>query len=132
MAEKTVRDLMTESVRTVTRSSLLGDVRDLMYEGQFRHVPVVEDGELVGLITDRDLARITGSRTRRETEELLWDTPVERVMTRDVETADPDESLREAGERMLEAKYGCLPVVEGRVLVGILTEADFVRHVVQP
>lgn len=129
MSQTFVKDLMTTEVRTVSRSTPLGVVRELMYEGRFRHVPVVDDEELVGLVTDRDLQRVFGRSPRRVHEELA-EVAAERVMTWPVETADPDEPLRDAGERMLEAKYGCLPVVEGRVLVGMLTEADFVRHFV--
>jgi CBS domain-containing protein len=124
-----VRDLMTEPVMTVTPSTRLLEVRDLMIQGNFRHVPVVEDDELVGLISDRDLGRILG-RVSSRLEEMLEDLPASQVMSRTLETAEPDEPLREAGARMLEGKYGCLPVVEGHRVVGILTEADFVRHVV--
>jgi CBS domain-containing membrane protein len=126
MSRTLVKDLMTAEVRTVSRSTPLGVVRQLMEDGRFRHVPVVDDDELVGLLTDRDLQRVYGRSPRRVHDELS-EVAAERVMTFPVETADPDEPLRDAGERMLEAKYGCLPVVEGRLLVGMLTESDFVR-----
>ena len=131
MSQLTVRDLMTETVKTVTRTTPLREVRDLMYEGNFRHVPVVEDDEVVGLVSDRDLGRVLGRTSGGRREELLEEMAVALMMTWPVETVDPDEPIGEAGERMLEGKFGCLPVVEGRHLVGILTETDFVRHVVR-
>jgi CBS domain-containing membrane protein len=56
---------------------------------------------------------------------------VAEIMTVVPETADPEMLVEEAGQLLLEYKFGCLPVVEGTKLVGILTEADFVRHVVE-
>lgn len=126
-----VRDLMTEGVFAVNVNDHLVTVSDLMDERNIRHAPVVEDGRLVGLISNRDLLRHSvkgqaGILPELERSVQLTVTAGE-IMTRDVETAQPDQDIREAARVMLEYKYGCLPVVEGSRLVGILTEADFVR-----
>jgi CBS domain-containing membrane protein len=122
-----VRDVMTAEVRSAHRGDSLSELDAWMNEGRFRHVPVVDDDdELVGIVSHRDLVRaIVGSRRSRA--ERLEHLVAWQVMTAPVETAAPDETLAEAAQRMLEGKLGCLPVVEGRHLVGILTESDFVR-----
>jgi CBS domain-containing membrane protein len=129
-----VRDLMTSNVLVVGPDDPVTKLRDLMADKHIRHVPVVEDGEdLVGVVSDRDLlARALGTDTDLPLslqDELLDGDKVRDVMTWDPETVDVDEDLAMAAQVMLENKYGCLPVLEEGKLAGILTEADFVRHV---
>jgi len=132
MNELHVRDLMTPNVVTIRPGDSIAMAYDLMLEHRFRHLVVVdEDGELVGLLTHRDLLRCSLIE-RSELplgiqRSILQRVRVEEVMTSEVETADPGEWLDKAAQIMFENKYGCLPVVEGSRLVGILTEADFVR-----
>lgn len=127
-----VRDLMTSEVFALTPGDSIVAVRDLMHDHGVRHIPVVDDqGDLVGLVSHRDLLR--NSLIERtdvpdfvETD-MLSRLKVEDVMTGSVERIGPDTELREAAEIMFENKFGCLPVTEGQRLIGILTEADFVR-----
>jgi CBS domain-containing membrane protein len=107
-----------------------------MEEHRCRHMPVVDgEGDLVGLVTHRDLLRyalIEQPEVPRFVETALLERlTVGDVMVREVETVDPGAELRQAAQTMIENKFGCLPVVEGRRLVGILTESDFVRRVAQ-
>lgn len=130
-----VRDLMTEKVETVRPDDDLNEVYDLMDARRIRHVPVIEEEELVGLVTQRDLLRgalaeATGLPMSAQ-RDLLRSVRVETVMIVEPTTVEPDTTLREAGELLMEHKLGCLPVVEGNELVGILTEADFVRHTLE-
>ena len=124
-----VRDLMTEEV--VAEDSLAA-LRDLMYDRDVRHMPVVDrDRELVGLVTKRDLLR-DSLIEQRDVPDFVEEVILERrrvgeLMTTAVEAIEPDADIGEAARIMFENKFGCLPVVEGRRLVGILTEADFVR-----
>lgn len=131
MSPLRVRDLMTEGVFAVGVEDDLATVSDLMDERNIRHAPVVQDGRLIGLISHRDLLRYalkgqvgTPPEVERANQLLLT---AGEIMTRDVATAAPDEDIRGAARVMIENKYGCLPVVEGSRLVGILTESDFVR-----
>lgn len=123
-----VRDLMSPNPVTLDDDAPLARAQDLMRTGHFRHLPVVSGGRLVGLITHRDLARETGPEP--DPAVSRW-TKAGWVMTRNVRTIEPDRTAIEAGELMLESHYGCLPVLEEGRIVGILTEADFVRWVVK-
>lgn len=131
-----VRDLMTERVFTLQPNDDLEALYDLMDAHHVRHVPVVDrDGDLVGLVTQRDLARsVLGAQDvlpLSVQQEMLRRRKVREIMATEVETVEPDENLKVAAEMLLENKIGCLPVVEGAHLVGILTESDFVRRYVE-
>ncbi len=131
-----VRDLMTERVFTLQPNDDLEALYDLMDTHHVRHVPVVDrDGDLVGLVTQRDLARsVLGAQDvlpLSVQQEILRRRKVREIMATEVETVEPDENLKVAAEMLLENKIGCLPVVEGAHLVGILTESDFVRRYVE-
>ena len=127
-----VRDLMTDDVVAVKPTDTLAEVRDLMSERDIRHMPVVGwDGELVGLISQRDLLR-NSLIEQAELPAYVEDSILEKLRVRELmntglASTAPDCDIREAAQVMLENKFGCLPVVEGVSLVGILTEADFVR-----
>jgi CBS domain-containing membrane protein len=128
-----VNDLMTRDVFAVRPDDDLATVRDLMDDHQVRHVPVVDsEDELIGLVSHRDLLRAALiERADLPTfveRNLLERTKVRSLMTTYVETVDPEDGIDEAARRMFESKLGALPVTEGGRLVGILTEADFVRH----
>lgn len=125
-----VRDLMTEKVFTVTPSDDLATLYDLMDSRHVRHVPVVEDKEVVGLVTSTELSRgALGNLVElplSEERAVLRRRHIRDIMSTEPDTIEPDALLRDAAEMLLENKIGCLPVVEGLRLVGIITEADFV------
>jgi CBS domain-containing membrane protein len=127
-----VRDLMTSKVFTLRADENLTALYDLMEAEHIRHIPVVdEQGDVVGLVTHRDLLRSAladPSLPVSIQRQVLETATVEEIMMTSVETIEPDQDIREAAEIMMENKFGCLPVVENGHLVGILTEADFVRH----
>lgn len=131
-----VRDLMTPDPYTLAPRDTLAALYDLMDTRRVRHVPIVDsDGELVGLLTHTDLAMTAlGSLSDlplSQERDLLQRRRIREVMVTEVETIDPDAPLVEAAQTLFENKIGCLPVVEGNRLVGILTESDFVRRFVQ-
>jgi CBS domain-containing membrane protein len=134
MAKMLVEDLMTGDIAVVRESDNLATAYDLMESLHIRHLPVVdEEGVLVGLVSHRDLLRALYAAEElpvAERREMLRAMEVRQIMTPDPEPVEPGDDLADAGERMLENKFGCVLVVEGEKLVGILTEADFVRHVV--
>jgi CBS domain-containing membrane protein len=127
-----VRDLMSRDPKTLGRNDQLSLADDLMRQERIRHLPVLdEDGELVGILSQRDLFRGAlaralgyGETAQRRVLGLL---AVKEVMTNQVVTVAPDASVTDAARTMVDRKIGCLPVVEGGKLVGILTEGDFVE-----
>lgn len=117
---------MTRDVVTLKETQNLAKADELLRLHRIRHLPVVRQEKLVGLITHRDLLRAAATHATDPAAQPLW---AADIMTRDVQTVRPDTPLRRAVTLMLEHKYGCLPVVdEGGVLQGILTEADLVRY----
>lgn len=129
---KLVRDLMTTDVVTVERNEKLLIADDVMRLGRIRHLPVVDDeGALAGIVSQRDLfhngllkALGYGTHAQRRALDMVV---VKEAMKTEVETIAPDAPLLDAARRMLELKIGCLVVVEGGKVSGILTEADFVK-----
>ncbi len=132
-ARPSVADLMTAVVHTIAPETRLAESWHLMRRMRIRHLPVVDPLQhLVGLITHRDLLAAAPSATDvpQEASRLLpleWLTARE-VMETHLTVATPEEPAAAAGQRMLAAKIGCLPVVDetGR-LAGIVTEEDFLR-----
>ncbi len=131
----TVRDLMTASPITVPRSTTVVDARALMAKSRIRHLLVVDDDRLAGIVTDRDirlnLASPATSLSVWELNYLLARLTVEQTMTSPVITIHSDRDAREAAQIMLEHKIGALPVIDGHRLVGIITETDILRAFVQ-
>ena len=125
-----VRHVMSRPAITVDPSTLLLDAALALRTGAIRHLPVIENGQLVGLLTDRDIQRCAPSRLIPITEDgynqVFAGTTVSRVMTREPLFVAPDESLPAAIALMQQSRYGCLPVVENGELVGILTRSDLV------
>ncbi|MCA9582744.1 MAG: CBS domain-containing protein, partial [Myxococcales bacterium] len=94
----------------------------LMNEHGFRHLPVLQGGKLVGIVSDRDLGLIAGLNEVNPDE-----TPIEEAMTQVLYTASPDTLLSEVLDRMYEHKAGSVLVTEGQKVVGIFTTHDAVR-----
>jgi len=126
-----VADIMSRNVSTLRRNDPLSAVGDLMNAQRIRHMPILDDdGKLAGIVSQRDLflsglVRALGFGTSA-TEKVLDNVLVKEAMTKDVITTTPDTPLAEAAALMVERKIGCLPVIDGGKLVGILTEGDFV------
>jgi CBS domain-containing membrane protein len=127
-----VRDLMSTDLVTLTEDDTLADGQRCMARGRIRHLPVVRDSKLVGLLTHRDLLAasfsIFADVHTAEQRRIFVTVPVVEAMHRDVVTVPPTLPVKEAAEILLKNKYGCLPVVDDDGdLVGIVTEADFLQ-----
>jgi len=122
---------MSSPVQTIQSRASLASALDAMMAADIRHLPVVDgEGRLCGIITERDLFRHALADTSLDNQRgYLEHLRVEDVMATRPRTVGPDIDLKDAGRTMFILKYGCLPVVEGELLVGILTEADFIRLV---
>lgn len=123
-----VRDVMQSKLVTVSPKTTLPQAMRLAAERRVRHLPVVEDGELVGIVSDRDLKQSMASpATSLEVHELnylLNRLAVAEIMTKAVITIGPRSPVEEAARLMLQEKISALPVIDGGQLVGIITETD--------
>src|SRR5262245_31802746 len=127
----TVRDYMVSEVETLTPEDSLETAVMLERRLRIRHIPILENGELVGMVTDRDLKRALPSPmtgTDQQTfERVVQTTHVRQIMTRSPTTIPPAAPLRDAVQILCEKKFGALPVVENGKLVGIITGVDMLR-----
>jgi CBS domain-containing protein len=118
----TVADFMTRELVTMKESDDLALAESILRLGGIRHLPVVRDRKLVGLVTQRDLLRAGASGASGRERQAL------DIMTKEPTAVAPRTPLVQAARLMLRHKYGCLPVCEeDGTLVGIITESDFVR-----
>ncbi len=109
-----VASVMTRPVVTIGSTRSTGEARELMRARRFRHLPIVDGGRLVGIVSDRDV----GSASR----------PLSEVMHAQVISVTPDTPVESAAALMLENQIGSLAVLgENRELVGIVTESDLFR-----
>ena len=130
---RVVADIMTRDLITVHEEDNLQEVQSDMNIFRKRHLPVVDGDRLVGLLSHRDLLRMsTGSLERNSFMDAIdaerkGETFVAEVMTRDLVTTTPQTPLAEAARTLANSFHGCLPVVDEQDrLVGMVTEHDFV------
>jgi CBS domain-containing membrane protein len=130
-----VSDIMTRKVITLGENQTVEKVEQSMDTFRFRHLPVVRGTKLVGLISHRDMLQVSSSSLSSERDvrdQLIHQVPAKRIMRTEVVTLSPDDSIIAAGEQMWDMKVGCLCVTDDDDnLLGIVTEADFVRLAVQ-
>jgi len=130
-----VKEWMTSPVISVAPSTLISDAHQLMKDKTVRRLPVVQDGKLVGVVTIGDVREASPSdATTLSIWELnyLWaQLTVEKVMTKEAITIEPETQLLDAAELMMEHKVSGIPVVKGDELVGIITESDIFRMLIR-
>ena len=123
-----VKDVMKKSVITVEPETTVTEAKELMNKNNISKLPVVKGGKLVGIITKNDLLQAGPSLATTldmyEISYLLSKLNVKKIMTTKVLTVSPDDVVEEAARVMVEKQVGCLPVVKGNALVGIITEND--------
>ena len=123
-----VSEWMTANPKTVSSKTPVMEAMQHLRDGGFRRLPVVDNGKLVGIATDRDLKEATPSKASTlsvyELNYLLSKLTVGDVMVKDVFTVGPDDPIENAALLMEENKVSGLPVVEGDAVVGVLTITD--------
>ena len=133
----TVQELMSPNPVTLSRFNTLHDARMIMQENRFRHIPIVDENDLLcGLVTQRNvLANGISSQNFADGEELSQietGTLLADIMTTNVTTVAADVKISDAAQLLHRKKYGCLPVVNSNnQLIGIITDHDFVAMTIQ-
>ncbi len=128
-----VEEIMSTDVFTLGRNDKLSVADDVMKQQRIRHIPVLNaDGDLCGILTQRDLFRgillsSLGYGSRAE-QKMLDSLSIKEAMHDEVITITPESTLSDAANLMLSNKVGCLPVVDDERLVGMISEADFVKQ----
>ena len=127
-----VQDLMVRDVVTLSANEEFSLADQVMKLNRIRHLPVVDGGRLVGMVSHRDLLRAQSRLLAKASVEpppgtRVVSVNVAEIMTKDVLTVSPTTAASEAARLLLVNKTGCLPVVEDGELVGIVTEADFLK-----
>jgi acetoin utilization protein AcuB len=117
-----VEQVMTRKAVTVAPGATLEAAEAIMQRGRFRHLPVVEDGRLVGVVSEREVR--PPDRVDAQLARSLRDHTVSSVMQRGVITVAPEDSLEHAAQLLHTNEIGCLPVLRGRDLAGIITTSD--------
>lgn len=129
-----VRSRMSSEVQAVTPQHSIADALALTRQHRIRHLPVVEAGNLIGIVTERDLrlaAPPVWAVNGEEVRAALASKKVGDVMGTHVITVTPETPIEEAAKLLYENKIGCVPVLAGERLVGILTESDLLRALVE-
>ena len=126
-----ISEIMTREVITLRPESNLREAIGIIQKFRIRHIPVVDEGKLAGIVTDRDIKRATpsihGGVTQEDYERVLNETKLFQVMTRDPMTVSPASSVKDVAKLLVDKKYGALPVVYDGVLVGIISDIDLLR-----
>ena len=135
-APKLVADIMTRDAITVYEEENLVQVIERLRDRAFHHLPVVDGTKLVGLLSQKDLFRVTVTGrdhsflSRAREARFLEETFVRDIMQTKPLVVRPDETIQSLARRMLDQRAGCAPVVDGEGnLVGVVTENDLVKLV---
>ena len=127
-----VSKIMTSDIQTVHVGQQLSEVRRMLADNPYHHVPVVSGDKLVGIITSTDMLRLSlgiyGVDERAVDAMLDSQHTIESVMTTDPKTIGVKDTVRSAAEVLGEGKFHSLPVVEGDTLVGLVTSTDLIRY----
>jgi acetoin utilization protein AcuB len=131
-----VKDRMTSDPVTVSTDTSLKEALDLIRSKPFRHLPVVnEEGKLVGIVTEKSLVYASPTPATSlsvfEVDYILTRTKVGQIIGGPVITVEPGLPIEEAARMMIDHRIGCLPVVEGDELMGIISDTDIFRVLVE-
>lgn len=130
-----VEELMTSNVYTVEPHDLIDRVFFLIHYEKVRHLPVVEKGKVVGMVSDRDMYKALGPKSNSNaieanksgTELHVIPKKVQNIMRRGIISISPDSLASDAAALMAEHKIGAVPVVQNDKLVGILSSTDILK-----
>jgi acetoin utilization protein AcuB len=126
-----VRDAMTREVITLGPDASAAQALGVCRVNNIRHLPIVERGRLVGLVSDRDLRDVSPPRGTADEENTLGWVRVRDIMTQELITIHPLDTIEHAARELADRRIGCLPVVVDGELVGIITSSDMMHTLIE-
>lgn len=127
-----IEEIMRKKIVTIQPSTTIGEALLLLRANRIRHLPVIENDFLVGIVSDRDLRDALPSRLlTHDDDDTVLHKPVADIMMKQVITAHPLDFIEDAALQIYEHKIGSLPIVECNRLVGLLTESDLFSSLIE-
>jgi CBS domain-containing membrane protein len=128
----TVSEIMMGSPVTLAPDDTLDLANDIISLGRIRHIPILDNGKLVGLISGRDLIGTAANRifglNQKSRSTLLKGEMIKNIMKKRVVTVTPDTPIKDAATLMADKKIGCVPVVSDGALVGLVTTTNVLHY----
>ncbi|MGB3262075.1 acetoin utilization AcuB family protein [Paenisporosarcina sp.] len=127
-----VEQMMTTDVVTLQASHTIKDAINLLREKKIRHLPITDhDGHVVGIVSDRDIKEATPSNLLDGQHQDVYATKLEEIMTKNPVIGHPLDFVEEVATIFYDQQIGCLPIVSGGKLVGIVTETDLLYKYIE-
>ena len=129
-----VSKIMTAQPITVNETNNISDVAQIFKERNIHHIPVVSGSELIGMISKTDIDRIsfvTGNQDEKANTQIYDSLSIDQVMTKNVESVDTADTIKEAAELLARGSYHALPVLEDGSLQGIVTSTDIINYLLE-
>jgi len=134
-AQVPVSEIMTREVVKLNLKDELTKAEMLFKKHKIRHIPVVENQKIIGMLSYSDLLRISFADAVFDDEEIdsvVYDMfDIQQVMTKNIVTIDRNATIKQAAEILAEREFHALPVVDGEQLVGIVTTTDLIRYLLK-
>jgi len=128
-----VREIMMGSPVCLKPEDTLDLANDIISLGRIRHIPIIDEGRLVGILSERDLIGATATYIfglkQKNKSALLKSFAIKDVMKKRVISVGPDTEIRDAASIMQKKKIGCVPVLTDGAVIGLVTTTDILRYV---
>jgi CBS domain-containing protein len=129
-----VSKIMTSQPITVNETNNISDVAQIFKERNIHHIPVVSGPTLIGMISKTDIDRIsfvTGSQDEKANTSIYKNLTIDQIMTKNVESVQSSDTIKEAAELLARGSYHALPVLENGNLQGIVTSTDVINYLLE-
>lgn len=126
-----IEEIMKTDITSLTKDDTIADAVKIMDSKKIRHLPIIENERLIGLVTDRDIRDATPSIFELEQLKEGLQNPLKVIMKTDIITGHPLDFVEDVSAILYEHRIGCLPILKDEKLVGIVTETDLLRTLVE-
>ncbi|MFC4267463.1 CBS domain-containing protein [Polaribacter marinivivus] len=130
----TVKDIMTTNVITLSSSDKLENAEKLFKKNNIRHIPIVDNGEIVGMLSYSDLLRLSFADLTNEEFEIdafIYEMfTIKQIMAKNLTMVPPNTTIKKVAQMLVEKEFHALPIVKDEKLLGIVTSTDLSRYLV--